>query len=336
MAVTASSSQTAIPVGLIGLGKHGARYLRHIRQDVPGLRVVAVSRQNEVEGRALAREIGARFHGTAAELAADPEVRALISVVPPTLHPEVVQACVDQGRPLLIEKPFAIDAPTAFDLRDRLRRAGLPCLVGHTLRYSAVVETVCRWLSDLGRVSQILLSQSFEPSRLDWLDDPERAGGGNILHTGVHMFDLLRFFSGSEVVWANCLSDRVCTRRTEDSFSASFFLDGRGGRLLGSVAASRATRGRAGQIRVVAEAGQIVADHVHGTVALIEGRTLVREEKVPDAPTLPRLLEEFVSVVSTGAIPSIGPDQGAAAVEIASACYRSVQTGARVALLREE
>ena len=150
------------------------------------------------------------------------------------------------------------------------------------------------------------------------------------------MFDLLRFLSGSEVVWANCFADRVCTQRTEDSFSASFLLEGEGGRLLASAAGSRATRGRAGQIRVVGGTGQIIADHVLGTLARGEGRTLVREEGQAAVPTLPQLLEEFVSVVTTGAPASIDPGEGTAAVEIASACYRSSQTGARVVLPREE
>ena len=329
-----NAQSAPVPVGLLGLGKPGTRYLEHIRRDVPGLEVVAISRQDVERGRAQARELGVRFHDSAEGLVGDPGVRAVVSVVPPTLNAAIVASCIAESKPLLIEKPFATDADAAFDLRDRLERSGLPCLVAQTLRLSAVVKRVGEWAAELGSLHQILLSQSFEPSRLDWLDDPRRAGGGNILHTGVHMFDLLRHLGG-EVLEASCLLDRVVTHHTEDSFSASFRLAGPGGNLLGAAAGSRTTPGRAGSIRIVGEKGQIVADHVLGSLSWIEGRRIVRQEEKADLPTVRILLEEFVAVARGEAAPSITPRDGAAAVAIADACYRSAEAGRTMAVRRE-
>ncbi len=325
-----------LPVGLIGLGKHGVRYLDHIQRDVPGLRVVAISRRDAEAGRSQAKGLGVRFHQDAHELVSDPAVRAVIAVVPPTLHPEIVEGCAAAGRPLLVEKPFAIDVVTAMRLQRRVEEAGLPCMVAQTLRFSAVVRTVREWVAELGRVSQVLLTQSFEPSRLDWLDDPARSGGGNVLHTGVHMFDLLRFLSGGEVVEASCFTDRVVTTETEDNFSATFALDGLEGPVLGAAAGSRATRSRAGQIRIVAEAGQILADHVHGTVMLLEGRGVSRTARPDEVPTVRAVLEEFSRVARGAQQPSITAADGAAAVAIADACYRSAESGTRVRVRRGE
>lgn len=321
-----TSQDSPIPVGLIGLGKHGIRYLEHVRNDVPALRVVAVSRRNERAGREQARALGVRFHASPEELVADGGVRAVLSVVPPTLNPGIVEACISAGRPLLIEKPFATDAATAFRLQSAIEQAGLPCLVAQTLRYSAVVSIVREWMADLGRVSQVLLTQSFEPSRLAWLDDPVRSGGGNVLHTGVHMFDLLRHLTGAEVESASCLLDRVVTTGSEDSFSATFAMRGESGAILAAAAGSRATRSRAGQIRIVGEAGQILADHVHGTVSLLEGRGTARSAEPADVPTVRAALEEFVAVARGSRPPSITAADGAAAVAIADACYRSAET----------
>ncbi|MDG2308402.1 MAG: Gfo/Idh/MocA family oxidoreductase [Candidatus Binatia bacterium] len=327
----ASSQRNApLPVGLIGLGKHGVRYLDHIRRDVPALRVVAVSRRDDAMGTAQAQDLGVRFHADATDLVRDPEVRGVISVVPPTLNDDIVEACASTGRPLLIEKPFAIDAASAFRLAARVESSGIPCLVAQTLRFSPVVATVREWLADLGRISQILLTQSFEPSRLGWLDDPTRSGGGNVLHTGVHMFDLLRHLLGGEVVDASCFVDRVVTTETEDNFSATFRMQAPEGPCLGAAAGSRATTSRAGQIRIVAEAGQILADHVHGTATLFEGRGAVRTVEPAEVPTVRAVLEEF-SRVATGDRPSsVTAGDGAAAVAIADACYRSAETGAQV------
>ena len=330
-----SPQSSEIPVGLIGLGKHGVRYLQHIQRDVKGLRVVAISRRDESAGREMADELGVRFHADPAELVADSEVRAVISAVPPTLNAGIVEACLDRGRPLLIEKPFATDTATAFRLRDRVQQAGLPCLVAQTLRYSPVVREVRNRLSRIGPLRQILLTQSFEPSSLAWLDDPVLSGGGNILHTGVHMFDLLRYFSGGEVTRVSCFLDHVVTERTEDNFSAAMQIEGSEGvSILGATAGSRATLGRAGAIRIVGEHGHLVADHVHHTLSQIEGREILVEERLSAQPTLPLVLEEFARVAAGQSLASVGPAEGAAAVAIAEACYRSAETGSQVVVPR--
>ncbi|MFM7140925.1 MAG: Gfo/Idh/MocA family protein [Alphaproteobacteria bacterium] len=330
------SSGAALPIGIVGTGKHGARYLAHATRDVPGLRVVAISRRDAAAGRAQAEELGVRFHADAAALVADAQVRAVVAAVPPSLHEEIVKACVRERKPLLVEKPLGLDADAAFRIRDAVLASGLPCLVGHTLRFNAVVARVRELLPRLGPVGQLVLTQSFEPSRLDWLDDPVRSGGGNVLHTGVHCFDLLRLFAEREAREVECMVERVTTRRTEDSFVASIRLCGDGSSaVLASVAGSRATEGRAGSIRVVGRDGQIVADHVHGEVALLRGRGREIDERIADVPTVLALLRTFPGVAAGRDRPVACVRDGAAAVAIADACYRSAESGRRVAVRTE-
>jgi len=90
-----------------------------------------------------------------------------------------------------------------------------------------------------------------------------------MLHTGIHCFDLLRLLSGLEADQVSCTMGRVHTTRTEDNFSAVVRLGG--GRLIGTVAGSRATAGRCGAIEIAGEHGQLIADHVFNTVAFVRG-----------------------------------------------------------------
>jgi predicted dehydrogenase len=327
----------ALPVGLIGLGKHGVRYLTHLRADVPELRLVAVCRQDEEQGRAVASELGAAYHRDPVELVSDPQVRAVIAVVPPIEHARIVAAVADHAKPLLLEKPFAFDLASGIRQRDLLAARSVPCLVAHTLRYSPVVRVLRERVAELGRLSQMVLGQSFEPTRLGWLDDPERSGGGNILHTGVHMFDLLRHLSDGEVVRASCATACVTTRRTEDSFTASMAIAvGGGPDVLAAVAGARTTRSRYGEIRLIGERGQLVGDHVHGRVTHIVDR---REELVAtlaDEPTVLAVLRDFARVASGASASPITPDDGLAAVAIADACYRSAASGRVVAVWPRE
>ena len=325
----------SLGIGLIGLGKHGERYAAHIGEDLPGLRVAAVCRQDARQGERRAADMGARFRGDLWALAADRDVEAIVAAVPPFLHAEIVRAATAEGKPLLIEKPFALDAKEAAALVRRIEDARVPVMVAHTLRFNAVVERLREWAPEIGAPHQVILGQSFEPSPLGWLDDPRRSGGGNILHTGIHEFDLARFLTGAEADEVSCLAGRVTTERTEDSFAAQLFLtQGNGGMVLASVTASRGTRSRYGEIRLIGSNGQIAADHAHGTVQLIRGREIVREETLADRPTVLAALEAFERMAREGVGSPIPARDGARAVAIADACYRSLRSRRREAVAK--
>jgi predicted dehydrogenase len=226
-------------------------------------------------------------------------------------------------------------ADEAFRLRDLLTESGVPCLVAHTLRFSEVVRMARARLGEIGTLSQMIVGQSFEPTRLAWLDDPRLSGGGNILHTGVHMFDLLRHVSGLEADEVVCLTDHVVTRQTEDSFSASISFTASGSRrALASVSGSRATHSRYGELRLIGERGQIVADHVHCRLTKIVERNETTLGEPRDVPTVLGVLEEFRLVAEGSKEPSVTPGDGAAAVAIADACYRSAESRRRVKVRR--
>jgi predicted dehydrogenase len=201
-------------------------------------------------------------------------------------------------------------------------------MVAHTLRYSAAVRELRRHLPSLGRLHQMVLGQSFEPTRLGWLDDPERSGGGNVLHTGVHMFDLLRHLSGGEVARLACTTTRVTTRATEDSFAASMEIElGDGPPLLAVVSGARTTPSRYGEVRVLGERGQLAVDHVHGTVVAIADRSATMLARTTDEPTVLAVLRDFERVARGAMTPPIDATDGLAAVAIADACYRSAACG---------
>ena len=231
----------AIAVGLIGGGKHGQRYAQHAASDVPGMRLAALSRQDHARGAEQARGLGCRYHETWRALVDDPAVDAVVAAVPPSLHPDIAAAVARARKPLLIEKPLATTGAAACEVVRVLRAAALPCLMAHTLRWNAVVEAMRARMPALGTLRAVMLNQRFEPSTLGWLDDPALSGGGIILHTGVHSFDLVRFLTGAEVTRVWCRTARAVTQRTEDNFVAT--LDLAGSDALVSVSGCRATAG---------------------------------------------------------------------------------------------
>lgn len=322
---------TRLGIGLIGAGQHGIRYARHIVADLPGeLRLVGLARRDLAAGRAQAEELGCRAFGDYRELAADPDVEALIAVVPPMLHGGIVQAAAESKRPLLLEKPAAPNLEVGRRMLRAARQASIPVMVAQTLRYNEVVRAILEALPRIGTIHALRLSQRFEPSRPGWIDDPSLAGGGIILHTGVHSFDLVRLFSGMEGDRVSCEVSAVKTTRTEDNFSAVLRLEG--GRALASVAGSRATASRSGPIEIAGERGQIIGDHVLGTAQIVEGRTTTLLPLPAPLPTVREILRDFAGALRAARPMPIPLEEGLRAVALAQACYESSRSGASVAV----
>jgi predicted dehydrogenase len=300
-----------------------------VRDDVPDLTLVALSRRDRDAGRAQAAALGCAFHPDWRALVGDPAVEAVVAVVPPTLHPEIARAVAAARKPLLVEKPLAITGAAACEVVRTL--AGLPCLMAHTLRWNRVVGAVRERLPALGPLRALLLNQRFEPSPLAWLDDPDVSGGGIILHTGVHSFDLVRHLTGREVTRVWCRSAAAVTRRTEDNFLAQLELDGSDA--LVAVNGSRATRGRSGLIDAAGDAGQVVGDHALDFAYEVRGRTRTPIALPAPAATVREALGAFASLLQDGVPPPVTLTDGARAVLIAEACMRSAAAaGAPVAV----
>jgi predicted dehydrogenase len=318
----------ALRVGLIGVGKHGQRYARHIRDDLPEVQLVALARRDSDQAAALARDYGCRAYTDYHELIRAPDIDAVVVVVPPTLHRDIVMAAADARRAILLEKPAAISLAVGRELLDYTARAGVPVMVAQTLRYSNIVTAIRAALPSIGPIHSVRLSQRFEPSALSWLDDPAVSGGGMTLHTGVHLFDLLRWLTGLEVARVSCEMSTVVTARTEDNFSAAIRM--RGDRVLASAVGSRATHSRCGGIEVAGERAQLAGDHVLRRAYRIEGTTMVPLPVGPVTMTVREVVRDFAAALQAGQPMPVPLSEGLRAVAIAEACYRASQAGRAV------
>jgi predicted dehydrogenase len=318
----AISGHAKLRLGIVGAGKHGARYAAHAARDVDGLELVAVCRRDRSKGEALAADLGCEFDADAENLLRRRDIDAVVLVTVPRLLPHFVDLAIATGKRLLVEKPVAPTLDAGLPMLAAIEKSGLYCLAGHTLRFNSAVEALRRELPSLGRLDSMVFTQRFPPQPdLGWLDTPEESGGGNILHTGVHSFDLLRWLSGCEVEAVAAQRRTVCTRNTEDHFAALLETDRPG--LLAQAACSRSTNSRNGLIEASGEHGQLVVDHVLGTGYRLGPRG--REELAIEPPrmTVKLVLERFVDDARKDAAPPISYRDGLAAVAIADACYRA-------------
>ena len=260
----------ALGIGIVGAGKHGLRYVRHLTEEVDDARLVAVCRRDRQAGAEVARAHGCAFYDDWRALVEDPAVEAIVSVVPPVLQPAIAEAACAGRKHLLLEQPLAPTVEACRRIAAAVDAAGVRAMVAQTLRFDATVAAVRAQLPSIAPLHAAAFTQRFEPSPLAWLDRMAESGGGVLLHTGVHSIDLLRMLTGAEVTEVACTTARVRTREVEDNFVLQARL---GDGTLAQIAGSRALGGRLGLFELAGAGGAIVADHVHREAALIRGTT---------------------------------------------------------------
>ena len=312
-------------IGLIGVGKHGSRYARHIRQDLPGVELAAIARRDAAKAAASARELGVAGFTDYRELIERGDVDAVVAAVPPTLHLDILTCAARAGVPLLIEKPAAPSLAVGRAMIAELRAHPIPLMVAHTLRYNAVVRTLQLACEQVGPLRSLTFTQRFEPPPLGWLDEPAVSGGGTVLHTGVHAFDLLRVLTGLAPESVTCQLASVHTRRTEDNFVATVRLTG--GAALATVTCARTAGARNGHIELAGERGTLVGEHVLHRAVRIRGTTMEPLPLGDSVPTVREVLRDFVAALRGGTPPPIALADGLRAVAVADACYAAARSG---------
>lgn len=318
-------------IGLIGLGRHGMRYVRHLSDASLGARLVAVCRRDIERGRAVASQQGVKFFREYEELIADPLVGAVVVVTPPSLCLPICLAAVRAGKPLLIEKPLACTGADARAMVRAADAAGIPLMTAHTLRFDRAVLALKSQLAAAGARRYLVLTNRVEP-RPEVLRVPEDYGGrGVLLEIGIHLLDLVRFLTGEEVAEVRCEVERPSPKSAELRALASLRTTGG---LPCIVDVSRMTGGRVSRAEWIGADGQLHADWVHHRVRKVSAGNVAAEQAVEDVPTVEEVLRAFVGALARGGpMPVTGLD-GQRAVEIADACYESAASGCGVRLAR--
>ena len=159
---------------------------------------VAVDRNKE-RAELIARKGGAQTFATVAE--ALPHIDAAIVALPHHLHAPVSIELLKAGKHVLVEKPMAITAAECDAMLAAAGRGGASLTIGQMRRFCPAVATAKVFLEQgvIGRVKrfEILEGNVYDwPVASDFFFRKETAGGGVLMDTGAHTFDMLLWFFG--------------------------------------------------------------------------------------------------------------------------------------------
>lgn len=318
---------------IVGCGRHGERYLRHLRAgDVPGATATALWRRDAGAAADLARRYQVEAAPSLAALLNRKDVDAVVIATPPASHQAEVAAALDAGLPVLVEKPLADTLPAAQRLVQDVRRrtAAPPVMVAQTLRFNQILQQAVAAVPQVGTVHRVRIAQRLEPSDIGWQRERALAGGGSVILTGVHVFDLLRWVMGRTPDAVNCRLRTVEGAPLENVFDACFEFDRE--QVLAATEVSKFSPTRSGLLEVVGTRGQLWCDYIRGRLERIEGRDHHLLADPGDSPTLPRTLLALARAARGEIACPIPVEDGLETLRMVDACYRSHREGRLIPL----
>jgi myo-inositol 2-dehydrogenase/D-chiro-inositol 1-dehydrogenase len=333
-----SASAAPVGIGLVGAGYIGAFHGESLARRVPGARLVAVADPAPGAAERLAVNLGCPRAGTdPAELLAEPAVEAVVIAAPARFHASLVQAAAAAGKAVFCEKPMALTLADADRAVEAASTAGVPLQVGFNRRFdrgfAAAHEVVVS--GRLGR-PQLLRSLTRDPG----LADPSRVPPWAVfVETLIHDFDTLCWLNpGARAVDVYAVADALVRPDWKDRGlldTAVVVVRFDNGAIATAEANFQAVYGYDVRGEVFGSAGMVTAGDVRGTSMRFYGEQGVVGEGVKRNVDLfhdayVAELAHFVACVRGGEPPSVTGGDARAALAIALASIRSVQTGGPV------
>jgi predicted dehydrogenase len=298
---------------------------------MPAAKLVAVCRKNRQLGEEFARKQRIKFYADYRQLIIDPQVQAVAVVTTPNHNLGICEEAAATGKHILMEKPLASNVTQAMGILEAVKAARVKLMVAQTLRYNSVVQEIIKQQKRIGKLHSLCFYQRAEAFSLPWQDNLSVAGGGAILHMGIHLFDLIRYITQIEVQRVYCEAQKIYNKHLEDGFVAIINLKN-GIKVV--VDCARFTLGRSGRIELVGEKGQLAGDYIQHKLQLISNGRQYDLPLPEPVHTVKQALIAFTHCVLKDKPPPITGLDGLRGMQVAEACYTSLEQGQPVEVAR--
>jgi predicted dehydrogenase len=262
-------------VGIIGVGFGAQVHLPAFRSE--GWEVVALCGRNREKTAKVASAAGVNaVHTDPMELVRREDIDAVSISTPPGSHHDIAIAALKAGKHVLCEKPFALDASQAAEMRSAAEVGGRTAMVAHEFRYTPQRAYIKQLLDD-GHIGKFQLCTielfldryvTSEPRPLTWIAYKSE-GGGLLGALGSHYIDGLRHWFGEVAsvtgrlailrpdLWDSA-GKRMVQSETDDAFI--FILTFKNGGIATMTSSFAASPARGAKIAVMGDAGTLIAE----------------------------------------------------------------------------
>ena len=187
--------------GLVGPGWVAERFAEGLTYTDAAVLEAVASKTSLEEAREFAKRHGIKkAYGCYEEFLADEEIDIVyVSILNPA-HKQMVLDCFKAGKPVVCEKPFALNAKETEEMIQAAREADLFLMEAMWSRFLPVVKTIRQWLRE-GRVGKVKYVRAdhgflFEDHTTRQFD--RKAGGGAMMELGVYAISFASMVLGYE------------------------------------------------------------------------------------------------------------------------------------------
>jgi len=208
--------------GILGPGGIARAFAKDL-QLLEGHTVAAVGSRTLSNAQEFAKTFGGTAYGSYEELVADPTVDAIYVATPHPSHKENVITALNAGKPVLCEKPFAVNAHEAREMVAAAEKNGVALMEAMWARFLPHYADV-REIIASGVLGQILTVQADHGQRLadrniPRLVEPSLAGGA-LLDLGIYPVSFAHMILGNP---AKITASAVLTEKGVDAQTSMIF-----------------------------------------------------------------------------------------------------------------
>ena len=330
-----------IRYGILGFGLHAVRRLMPGFAEAKLCTVTGLWRRDPQKAQEAVRQypkFPLEIYETPDALCAAPDVDAIFVASPDALHLEHVLTAIRHRKPVLCEKPMAMNARQAEQMVEAAEKAGVLLGVAQNFRFERSVERIRNVITS-GTLGKPLLARSEfhyfireHPRR--WLRDPTLACGGPVGDVAVHCIDALRYILQDEVrsIFARALYDH---ESGAVEAAAMLMLEFKKGTIADVTVSTRAEYRT--PLWITCEGGVVGAEDALTVDHDVEVQTRpiggeLKTERVANDRTYADQVDAFALAVQKGTPFPIPGREGLINQKVLDAAYASIKTGQRTQL----
>jgi UDP-N-acetylglucosamine 3-dehydrogenase len=327
-------------VAVIGTGVMGSYYARLLKE-MRGVDLVAVCGRSAGPVEKLSRALNVQGYadGKYKQLLAEhSDLDAAVIATPDGEHLGPLQACVDAGCHILIEKPLGVNTREAKEMVAAAHAAGKLMMVCHHLRFDPRYYALAKLVRE-GTIGKVI---NIHARRNPAAGSPQRIKGRvpAAYWVGVHDIDLVHWITGQRAMKVFARTS-LSALGVDDCVVSTITLDDGSLFTIENSWATPRTQGKPKSFLMAVRGTEGVAEvdaYEHGVNVYTATRAPNPDGEVLYFPDLHGratgvyrdMMDHFIDCVSTGRTPAITGTDGLAAVRVADAITRSLETGNEV------
>lgn len=189
-----------LKVGIVGAGLIGEKRA-HVFADAKRGKLIAVADSDFEKAKVLALKFGAEALADWKDLVSRKDIDVVIVAVPNAFAAPIVVSALRNGKHVLCEKPFGINARESKEMLLAAKKKKKLIKVGFNHRFHPAVMKA-HDIFKKGGIGKILFIRARygyggrKGMEKEWRFNKKISGGGELLDQGVHIIDLARWFCG--------------------------------------------------------------------------------------------------------------------------------------------